>query len=558
MNLIQGFEATLESVGLGDRASVVPLREAGTSDLAVVVQNRVDLSQAAEALSAHPQVASVRRAGKRLLLRVENDCIEELGRRLEAGGGAGMGLADLLAGRRYVVEFCDPNATKALHIGHLRNIALGHGFACALEAAGAQVERQSQISDAGQQIGEAMAGYHRFGDGSTPARASMKGDRFVGELYSRYVQSNLVGEPEVASHDLPVAREISDRGDFASELLSRWQEGDPDTLSLWSTIRDWALAGQEETLARLGVRVDRPLLESAYLPLVPKFVEAALAVGVASYADNGALIHETGRAEYPAFPLTRPDGFPTLNLRALTVWNELVEELQDIEVIHVCGDEWREHTVCVGEILKRMHPGKPPMPTHDVVHGMVLTEGGVMSSSEGRVILIDDLLEDLAASPQVRGLETESGYVAEAEDLACIVVLGYCLNTPAAKPLIASLAAMTGERSAGMLLARAWGKACAPVHDAAEPGRVADADYRFVVVQAQAYKRILAKSLEDLDLLPSVRFLGYLSDWYVGRSASPGVTRVIKAFLGAGLGSLGILRRSARDSVTVSASEVAG
>ncbi len=57
-----------------------------------------------------------------------------------------------------LVQFWDANATKALHVGHLRNLAIGNAVASALAQAGGQVERRSLISDAGRSMGEAMAG----------------------------------------------------------------------------------------------------------------------------------------------------------------------------------------------------------------------------------------------------------------------------------------------------------------------------------------------------------------------------------------------------------------
>lgn len=543
MNLIHDLEETLDSV-FGGRASVVTLREPGASDLAVVLADRLPglVAEAAELLGALPEVASIRRSGQRLLLKIEDECIDEVGRALVASKERAMGVDALLAGRRYIVEFCDPNATKALHLGHLRNIALGHGLASALETAGAQVERQSQISDYGQQVGEAMAGYLCFGDQSTPASAGKKGDHFIGELYARYVQANSSKDPEVAAHDLPVAREIFERGDLATELLSRWKAGDPEVVVLWETVLDWTLSAQEETLRRLGVRFDRPLLESSYLPFVPEFIEAALRAGVVKYAASGALIHETGRDEYPAFPLTRPDGFPTLNLRALTIWDRLIQTLDEAVVIHVCGDEWKEHTRCVADILDRMHPEEPPIPAHDLVHGMVLTDGGAMSSSGGKALLIDDLLDSLVDSPEVRALEAGDGRGVPAEQLARLMALGYCLNVPTSKPLLADRAAVTESRGAGVRFARAWAKACGSDGRCPKPEDPSDPDYRFAVVQAQEYRRVLQKSVAELDPFPLVRFLGRLCDWYIQLPPDSGSTPVLKTLFEVGFGSIGVLK----------------
>src|SRR6185312_4969848 len=104
---------------------------------------------------------------------------------LEAGGRAEAQLTDLARGRRVSMQFWDANATKALHVGHLRNLAIGNGLAAALAQAGAQVERRSRISDLGRAIGEAMAGVVASGRHAAGfSDGDGKSDHFVGECYA--------------------------------------------------------------------------------------------------------------------------------------------------------------------------------------------------------------------------------------------------------------------------------------------------------------------------------------------------------------------------------------
>jgi arginyl-tRNA synthetase len=547
MNLIDDLRATLRSTGLEDGLAIAPLKGAGESDLAVIIQRADDLgkraAQATAVLEEQPAIAAARRAGQRLLVRFDDEPMAELGAKLEAGDRDALDASDLFEGGDYVVEFCDANATKGLHVGHLRNIAVGQSLACALEAAGARVVRQTQISDAGQQIGEAMAGYLRYAEGATPETAGQKGDQFVGDWYARYVNENSVPTEAVSQHDLPVAREITERDDLATSLLNRWLAGDEEATALWRTIRDWVIAGQYETLARLGIGFDRPLYESSYIPQLTALAKSGAERGVFSHTESGALVYETGREEYPNFPLARPDGFSTLNFRALTIWHELMPEIPDTTTIHVCGIEWREHTVCVEEILHRLRPAIPAQPTHDVLHGMVSTDLGVASSSEGNVILVDDLLDELAESSAVANLAIEGRRNCEAEDLAVLIALGFCLDRPVAKPLKLTQGSMLDEQtSTGLLLARAWAKAWHPEADGEPDPSPDDPVYRFAVVQSQVYRQLLLLGLEQIDMLGLVRFLARFSEWYVAQPPDPSTARVMRSLLGKGLRSLGLLR----------------
>lgn len=547
MNLIDDLREALRGAGLDENLSIAPLKGAGSSDLAVIVQRADDVKQqaadVAAVLTERPEVASVKRAGQRLLVRFDDGVVAELGAALESNDPGALDSSDLFAGRGYIVEFCDANTTKGLHIGHLRNIAIGQSIACALEAAGAAVDRQTQISDAGQQMGEAMAGYLGYADGRTPEQAGRKGDLFVGELYARYARENSVPTEELAQDDLPVAREMVERDDPATALLREWSAGEEKATALFQQIRDWVVGGQRETLARLGIAFSRPLYESSYTEELAALAAHGLEEGVFSRADNGALIYETGREDYPVFPLARPDGFSTLNFRALTIWYELMPECAGTTTIHVVGIEWRQHTVCVEEILASLRPDLPALPTHDILHGMVSTERGVASSSEGNVVLVDDLLDELAGSTTVTELAIEGRRGCEADDLAVLIALGFFLDHPTVKPMTLNEGAMLDERtSTGLVLARAWTRAWDPEADGAPDPRPDDPVYRFAVIQSQVHRQLLRLALEQIDMLGLVRYLARFSEWYLEQPPDPRTARVMRSLLGAGLRSLGLLR----------------
>ncbi|WCB96737.1 hypothetical protein DSM104299_05503 [Baekduia alba] len=526
------------------------LRSHGPSDLAAVLRDSCDsnntLVHATQALGDEPDVAVAQRAGRRVLLRLEDDVIAEMGETLEHG------VADLqpaedsaFAGTRFMIQFLDPNATKALHVGHLRNVALGQAFRCALLAAGADAWSRSAIGDAGQQIGEAMAGCVQYGGGRATRAPGVKGDRVVGEWYARYVAENrvaVVDEDEAALVDAPCAREVICRDDLATRLLRRWQDGDPEVRAIWRDIRDWAVAGQNDTLARLGVVFDVEISEAETFPRIADFVREGLARDAMRHAASGALVYETGDEDYPVFALARPDGFPTQNLRTLTLWYELMQRLDDAQVINVVGEEWRPHTIYVQQILQRMGMGVPVLPTHDVVHGMICAvEGADMSSSCGDVVLVDDLLDALAASPQLRSLAVCGRPGCDAEDLGVMAALAFCLNRPLSKGMVMSAERILDpQASSGMLLARAWSKAWSPTSDGAAAPAPDDPAYRFAVMYCQFQADVLEQGLATQDLLGVIRSVTRMAKWYVGTPSSPAVDRVMRSLLTRGLRALGV------------------
>ncbi len=63
-----------------------------------------------------------------------------------------------------VVEFPAPNTNKPLHIGHLRNMALGESVSGLLESQGYNVKRVNLYNDRGIHICKSMLAYKKWGE----------------------------------------------------------------------------------------------------------------------------------------------------------------------------------------------------------------------------------------------------------------------------------------------------------------------------------------------------------------------------------------------------------
>ena len=546
-NLLDAVEATLRAVDPAAFRVVPILRANQDADVSAIALQAEAAPRAQEALAADPAIASVEQQGQRFLMRFADERIAATGAGLEAGRFSGMETDDLRAGTRAIVDFCDPNATKALHVGHLRNIALGQAVTMALRAAGAHAERQSHIGDAGRSMGEAMAGYQRYAAPQTPAEAGVKGDQFVGELYARYAREE--GPPaDVHDADAPVARDLDERDDLAQQLLSGVEREDPEALALWRTVRDWAVDGQNETLARLGLRFERIIYDSQRTQTSKQVAQLGIERGVFVREDRGTIAYLTGDDSYPVMPLTRADGFPTHHLRVVAMWRDLMIAEQGTDLIHLSGDEWKAHVIHAEELLTRLEPDLRVLPSLHIVHGMVSSEvDGELSSSKGTAQLVDTLLDELAARPEVRALAREGEPLLSADDLVAIAVLGYCLDKPVHKGLVMPTVDhfLDPDHNTGWRIALAWAKAWDAANDGAPDPAPQDAAYRHIVLQSQVHRRNLAVALEDLDLLKYVRYVGHLSGWYLDGEHDPRVGRVMRAILVSGLGALGLVRAGA-------------
>jgi len=500
---------------------------------------------ALETLAEEPWVAEVGRVGKQPWLRLVDDWVEQRGSALEARDGAANGYGDLADGRRFALNFWDANSTKALHIGHLRNLSLGNALGAALAQAGGEVERRSIICDVGRSMGEAMAGVVRSGRyPQTTAENGVKSDHFVGYCYADYVKNGGSGSLGLAS-DHPadsLTREVDVQNDSADELLLSVLEGDQKALELWSQTRAWVISGQRKTLARLGISFDRVFFESDFLPEVVELTELGLQEGTLEKRVDGTVVYMTGREELEEMPLVRSDGVPTQHMRALAYW--LADTgLDGTTSVQVCGQEWFAHVTCRRQLMSELvhtDEGNGFHPYHDIFHGMVAKEKEKIASSKKDALLIDHLVEwideQLEADPAHAAVRGGHPYP---DRVASQIALGYFLLHPATKKVnFEPEKLLLDEKSLGWDMARARTRGSSG--GAVNGQRVQDPEYRFAVVQAEMYRRHLSLASERLNVIPLARYTGHLARWHLERDRGAHVDRVVAAVLDDSARGLGL------------------
>lgn len=533
------------------------------------------LSAVRDALAELPDVAAVRTRGDSLMVRFADARVARLGEQLEAGEGRALDARELLGGAEVVVNFCDANPTKALHVGHLRNIALGQALAGALTAAGARVTRQSQVSDYCRSMGEALAGYMELPEHITPRSLGAKSDHFVGDCFARCAAKLTVHTDAEGAEDPALSAEAAVRHDLADELLERVSAGDPEMVARWRRLRGWALEGQEATLAALCVKLDRLIYESDSRPTTGWILDRGLAGGVLTRTESGAVVYETREEEYPRLLLARSDGFPTQHLRTIALWHSLHGTLEGTHSIELVGEEWHAYVRYHEPLMDGTRPTQAGRhPSSNVIYGMVTVEGGAVKSSNGRPPLIDGLLERLASSREVEELAARSEGRFKSRNLAALIALGLYLGRPTRKPVDLTLTEMLDlSGGVGWELARAAVCAWSPRYDGPPDPAPEDARYRHTVLQSQVHRRLLARAVEQQDVYELARFYGHLSRRYLAgdgdghiaggharpraRPANGGarrwastdarvastdasVARAMRTLLAAGLGALGL------------------
>lgn len=330
-----------------------------------------------------------------------------------------------LEGRKVMVEFSSPNTNKPLHLGHLRNDALGESVSRILKAAGAEVCKVDLINNRGVHICKSMLAYKWFHEekGDTPESLGMKGDHFVGQCYVEFDRW-LKGEKDKPETAHPEASQQ------AEDMLIKWEAGDPEVRALWQKMNDWTLEGVKETYNRTGVSFDRFYFESeTYLKGKDEILKG-LEKGVFFKADDGSVridvtdVVGKGKDEdNHEKVLLRKDGTSVYITQDIGTAISRHGDWAFNQLVYVVASEQNYHFKILFHILKKLGFDWAEKLYH-LSYGLVNLPSGRMKSREGTIVDADDLIDSLHADAlkaiEERGRDGE----VDADDVAEKVALG--------------------------------------------------------------------------------------------------------------------------------------
>lgn len=305
----------------------------------------------------------------------------------------------VLEGQFAVFEYPSPNTNKPLHLGHLRNIALGQSVSALWERAGATVRRVNLYNDRGIHIAKSMVGWQRFFRPQTPSTAGKKGDHFVGDCYVAFEKAYKAEVEALVAQGLPEAEAMTQAPLFqeAQEVLRRWEAGDPDVRHLWETMNSWVYDGFAETFQRLGVQFDKIYYESETYTLGKALVEEGLSKGLFARSEDGSVWADLTAEGLGRKVLLRRDGTSVYITQDLGTADLRYRDFPAMtRSIYVIANEQDHHMQVLIALLRRL--GRPYADAlYHLSYGMVELPTGRMKTREGTVVDADDLLEEMRA-----------------------------------------------------------------------------------------------------------------------------------------------------------------
>ena len=327
------------------------------------------------------------------------------------------GKTSSLSGKRIMIEFSSPNTNKPLHLGHLRNDALGESISRILKFCGADVFKVNIINDRGVHICKSMIAYQKFGEGKTPESENIKSDRFVGDMYvafHKYSQEN----PEKAEAE-------------AKQMLLDWEAGkNKELIGLWKKMNGWAINGIKETYKRTGISFDKLYFESeTYLKGKDQILKG-LEAGVFYKEEDGSVWVDLAPIKLDKKVLLRSDGTSLYMTQDIGTAISRHKDWPFNQMIYVVGNEQEYHFKVLFYVLKQLGFEWADDLYH-LSYGMVNLPEGKMKSREGTVVDADDLINSLQDEAlkkiEENGREKEVGDAAVAAENIAVGALHYFL-----------------------------------------------------------------------------------------------------------------------------------
>lgn len=281
-----------------------------------------------------------------------------------------------------MVEFPAPNTNKPLHLGHMRNMAIGEALSRIFEKLGHNVFRVNLHNDRGIHICKSMFAYQKWGNGAKPKK---KSDHFVGDFYVMFSQK-VKEKPELEEE--------------TQEMLKKWEEGDKETRELWKKMNSWAESGFKETYKRFGVEFDRIYKESEMYEKGKEMVLEGLERGIFKKDDTDAIYFDLSKHGLDKKFLIRADGTTLYITQDLYLAFLKYKDFKMNKSIYVVANEQNYHFDVLFKLLEELKK-LGYMFAEENVHlnyGMVNLPSGKMKSREGTVVDADDLMDDLKES----------------------------------------------------------------------------------------------------------------------------------------------------------------
>lgn len=306
-------------------------------------------------------------------------------------------------GRTVVLDYSAPNIAKPFGVGHLRSTIIGNSLYRIHQALGYKCVGINFIGDWGTQFGKLIAAYQHWGEEDELHKDP------IGYLYELYVRFHREAETD------PV---LEEEGRYWFKKL---EDGDTFARDLWQRFRDISLGEFRRVYAQLGVDFDFWHGESFYNEMLEDTIQAVVKLGLLEKS-QGAWIVNLEEEGMPPCLLRKQDGATLYHTRDLAAAIYRYQTWKFAKALYVVGVDQTLHFRQLFAVLKKMGQHWVDDCQH-IAFGMIRFGGGKMSTRQGSLVFLTDVLEE--AIGLARGIIAEKNPdLANPEEVARQVGVG--------------------------------------------------------------------------------------------------------------------------------------
>ena len=289
-------------------------------------------------------------------------------------------------GKTICIDYSSVNIAKPFHIGHLSSTVIGGALSRVFKALGYRVIGINHLGDWGTQFGKMIVAYKKWGD---PAEVEKGGVKALHKLYVKFHQE---AEADESLNDLGRA------------YFKKIEDGDPEALKLFGWFKEISLAEARRVYDRLGITFESYNGESFYNDKMQPVLDLLEKKGLLVDSE-GAKVVDVGE-DMPPCLLVRSDGATLYATRDLAAAYYRKNTYDFDKCLYVVAYQQNLHFRQVFKVIELL--GEPwAKDLEHVAFGMVSLADGTMSSRQGKVVYLEDVLNS-AVTKAREIIETKS------------------------------------------------------------------------------------------------------------------------------------------------------
>ncbi|MGF9965855.1 arginine--tRNA ligase [Bacillus rhizoplanae] len=273
-----------------------------------------------------------------------------------------------------VIDYSSCNIARPFSMGHLRSTMIGNALKHISEKCGYEVVGINYVGDWGTQFGKLITAYKKWGD-----EELVKEDP-IRELFKLYVRFH------------EEAKEYPELEEEGRASFKKLEDGNEEAVYLWNWFRHESLKEFSRIYELLGVEFSNYQGEAFYNDKMDDLVALLEEHHLLEESDGAQVVNLEAEGMPPCL-IKKSDGATLYATRDLTAALYRQNTYSFEKALYVVGEEQSLHFSQFFTVLKKLGFEWVEGMSH-IPFGLILKDGKKMSTRRGRVILLEEVLEE--------------------------------------------------------------------------------------------------------------------------------------------------------------------